>query len=35
MYVPVTDLVDVYTAGDGISIDGNDVIKVKVKSGDP
>lgn len=35
MYVPVTDLVDVYTAGDGISIDENDVIKVKVKSGDP
>lgn len=34
MYVPVTDLVDVYTAGDGISIDDN-VVKVKVKSGDP
>ena len=33
MYVPVTDLIDVYTAGDGIAIDGK-TIKAKVKSGD-
>ena len=33
MFVPVTDLIDVYTAGDGISID-NKVIKAQVKSGD-
>lgn len=33
MYVPVTDLIDVYTAGDGITIDGK-TIKAKVKSGD-
>ena len=34
MYVPVTDLVDVYTQGDGISIENN-VIKAKVKAEDP
>lgn len=34
MYVPVTDLIDVYTAGDGISIDGK-VVKAQVKAGDP
>ena len=33
MYVPVTDLVDVYTQGDGISIENN-VIKAKVKAED-
>lgn len=33
MYVPVTDLIDVYTAGDGVSIDGK-VIKAQVKAGD-
>lgn len=33
MYVPVTDLVDVYTQGDGITIEDK-VIKAKVKSGD-
>ena len=31
MYVPVTDLVDVYSQGDGIEIDSNNVIKAKVK----
>lgn len=35
MYVPVTDLVDVYSQGDGIEIDGNNVIKAKVKAEDP
>lgn len=35
MYVPVTDLVDVYSQGDGITIDSNNVIKAKVKTGDP
>ena len=35
MYVPVTDLVDVYSQGDGIEIDGNNVIKAKVKTDDP
>ena len=34
MYVPVTDLVDVYSKGDGISIENN-VIKAKVKAEDP
>ena len=34
MYVPVTDLIDVYTQGDGISIENN-VIKAKVKAEDP
>ena len=34
MYVPVTDLIDVYTQGDGINIDGK-VIKAKVKDADP
>lgn len=34
MYVPVTDLVDVYSQGDGISIENN-VIKAKVKAEDP
>ena len=33
MYVPVTDLIDVYTQGDGITIEDK-VIKAKVKSGD-
>ena len=33
MYVPVTDLIDVYTQGDGISIENN-VIKAKVKAED-
>lgn len=35
MYVPVTDLVDVYSQGDGIEIDSNNVVKVKVKTEDP
>lgn len=35
MYVPVTDLVDVYSQGDGIEIDSNNVIKAKVKAEDP
>lgn len=35
MYVPVTDLVDVYSKGDGIEIDENNVIKAKVKANDP
>lgn len=35
MYVPVTDLVDVYSQGDGIEIDDNNVIKAKVKAEDP
>jgi hypothetical protein len=35
MYVPVTDLVDVYAQGDGIEIDSNNVIKAKVKDNDP
>lgn len=35
MYVPVTDLVDVYSKGDGIEIDSNNVIKAKVKDNDP
>ena len=35
MYVPVTDLVDVYSKGDGIEIDENNVIKAKVKAEDP
>ena len=35
MYVPVTDLVNVYSQGDGIEIDGNDVIKAKAKANDP
>lgn len=35
MYVPVTDLVDVYSQGNGIEIDGNNVIKAKVKAEDP
>ena len=35
MYVPVTDLVDVYSQGDGITIDSNNVIKAKVKTDDP
>jgi hypothetical protein len=35
MYVPVTDFVDVYSQGDGITIDNNNVVKVKVKSSDP
>lgn len=35
MYVPVTDLVDVYSQGDGIAIDENNVIKAKVKDNDP
>ena len=34
MYVPVTDLIDVYTQGDGISIENN-VVKAKVKAEDP
>lgn len=34
MYVPVTDLIDVYTQGDGVSIE-NKVIKAKVKDADP
>lgn len=34
MYVPVTDLVDVYSQGDGIEIDGNNIIKAKVKAED-
>ena len=34
MYVPVTDLVDVYSKGDGIEIENN-VIKAKVKAEDP
>lgn len=34
MYVPVTDLVDVYSQGDGIEIDNNNVIKAKVKADD-
>lgn len=34
MYVPVTDLIDVYTAGDGIDITGK-VVKAVVKSNDP
>ena len=34
MYVPVTDLVDVYSKGDGIEIDSNNVIKAKVKADD-
>lgn len=33
MYVPVTDLIDVYTAGDGIAIE-NKVVTAKVKSND-
>lgn len=35
MYVPVTDLVDVYSQGDGIEIDSNNVIKAKAKADDP
>jgi hypothetical protein len=35
MYVPVTDLIDVYSQGDGIEIDSNNVIKAKVKAEDP
>ena len=35
MYVPVTDLVDVYSQGDGIEIDSNNVIKAKAKTDDP
>ena len=35
MYVPVTDLVDVYSQGDGVEIDSNNVIKAKVKDNDP
>lgn len=35
MYVPVTDLVDVYSQGDGIEINSNNVIKAKVKTDDP
>lgn len=34
MYVPVTDLIDVYTAGDGININGK-VVTAKVKTADP
>lgn len=34
MYVAVTDLVDVYSKGDGIEIDSNNVIKAKVKTDD-
>lgn len=34
MYVPVTDLIDVYTAGNGIALDGK-VITAKVKANDP
>lgn len=34
MYVPVTDLIDVYTAGNGIALDGK-VITAKAKAGDP
>lgn len=34
MYVPVTDLIDVYEAGDGININ-NKVIKVVAKTDDP
>lgn len=34
MYVPVTDLIDVYTAGDGIDITGK-VVRAVVKSNDP
>lgn len=34
MYVPVTDLIDVYAAGDGIEIN-NKVVKAKVKAADP
>lgn len=34
MYVPVTDLIDVYTSGNGIAIDGK-VITAKVKANDP
>ena len=33
MYVPVTDLIDVYVAGNGVSIDGK-TIAAKVKAGD-
>lgn len=35
MYVPVTDLVDVYSQGNGIEIDSNNVIKAKAKTDDP
>ena len=35
VYLPVNDLVDVYTGGNGITVNGSNVISLNIKSGDP